>query len=291
MRLDPDAMLGDLRDQLARIVQAPATLAVMPGAGIVVVDADPGLLRQVVLDLVSTASDAAPSRVQVASRVVSRDNAPWWQLEVSDDGAGLDAVTLARVAGPVSASKPEHPGLGLTAVHGIVRQLGGDLEVESSPGQGARVRVRLPIAPASEPVLRSRPEIAVPPPRLKGLRLLVADDEPSVRATVRRLLERRGATVVIAADGLEAEARLRDDRFDLVVLDVTMPGRTGYDVLALARATNPRMPVILMSGYTARTRGEGDDDEPDAFIEKPFTAKVLDSAIDEALGLRAASEL
>lgn len=124
--------------------------------------------------------------------------------------------------------------------------------------------------------------------RLAGLRILVADDEPSVRATVSRLLERRGATVVAAADGLEAEAHLRDDRFELVVLDVTMPGRTGYDVLAFARATRPGLPVILMSGYIARVRGERGEDEPDAFIEKPFTAGILDAAIDDVLLRRAA---
>jgi len=287
MRLDPDVMLGDLREQLAQIVPHPATLEIRPGAGAVVVEADPGLLRQVVINLVRNASDAAGHRVQVASRTLSRDDAPWWQIEVSDDGAGIDAATLAQIFDPAFAVKTERPGLGLPAVHGIVLRLGGDIEVDSRPGQGARFRVRLPIVPGAEPAPRSRSEIAVPPPRLKGLRLLVADDEPSVRATVRRLLERRGATVVIAADGLEAEARLRDDRFDLVVLDVTMPGRTGYDVLAFARATSPTMPVILMSGYTARTRGEAGEEEPDAFIEKPFTAKVLDVAIDEALGLRA----
>ena len=118
--------------------------------------------------------------------------------------------------------------------------------------------------------------------------MLVADDEPSVRATVRRLLERRGATVVAAADGLEAEIRLRDERFDLAVLDVTMPGRSGYDVLAFARATVPELPVILMSGYV-RARGEGGEEEPDAFIEKPFTAKVLDGVIDEILRVRGRS--
>jgi DNA-binding response OmpR family regulator len=62
-----------------------------------------------------------------------------------------------------------------------------------------------------------------------------------------------------------------------------MPGRSGYDVLAIARAIRPALPVILMSGYTGRVRGEGGEEEPDAFIEKPFTAKVLDAVIDEVL--------
>jgi CheY-like chemotaxis protein len=141
----------------------------------------------------------------------------------------------------------------------------------------------LPIVPGAVPVAPARIEGASPIPRLAGVRVLIADDEPSVRATVRRLLERRGATVVIAADGQEAADRLRAERFDLAVLDVTMPGRSGYEVLAFARTAFPELPVILMSGYVGRARGEGGEDEPDAFIEKPFTAKILDSVIDEIL--------
>lgn len=301
MPLDPDALLAELRDQLVRIVPAPAVVEVIAGgggAGVVVVEADPHLLRQVVIDLVANAGDAGGRRVQVASRILSRDSTSWWQLEVSDDGAGIDPVTLARIFDPLFSTNQERHGLGLSAVHGIVRRLGGDLEVDAQPGHGARVRVRLPIVtsapgpgPGPGPAVDPRPRVQASPGgsvrRLAGVRVLVADDEPSVRTTVRRLLERRGATVVVAADGLEAEVQLRDERFELVILDVTMPGRTGYDVLAFARATQPGLPVIMMSGYTARVRGEGGEDEPDAFIEKPFTASVLDAAIDDVLRRRA----
>jgi len=283
MRLDPDVLLGDLRDQLAKIIERPATLEVAPGAGSVVVEADPSLLRQVVINLVSNANDATASLVRVASRVLARDGAPWWQLEVSDDGAGMDASALARIFDPLSSTNDDRHGLGLSAVHGIVGRLGGDIEVDSQPGLGARVRVCLPIVPGAELAPRAQPETTAPPTRLTGLRVMIADDEPSVRATVRRLLERRGATVVVAADGVEAEARLRDERIDLAIVDVTMPGRNGYDVLAFARATQPALPVILMSGYAAPLRGQGGEDEPDAFMEKPFTAKVLDTVIDEVL--------
>lgn len=288
VRLDPDALLGELSGELARIVQGPAVVEVAPGAGAVVVEADPGLLRQVVINLVANASDAGGQRISVASRLLSRDNAPWWQLEVADDGAGIDPGALTRIFDPFFSTRHDRHGLGLSAVQGIVRRLGGDIEVDSTPGHGARFRVRLPIVPGAEPVAPVRAEITAQIPKLTGLHVLLADDEPSVRATVRRLLERRGATVVAADDGLEAEARLRDERFDLAVLDVTMPGRSGYDVLAFARATVPELPVILMSGYVGRTRGEGGEEEPDAFIEKPFTAKVLDGAIDEVLRARGA---
>jgi signal transduction histidine kinase len=285
-RLDPDIMLGKLRDQLVRIVRPPASVEIAPGAGSVVVEADPNLLRQVVINLVANANDAAGSRVQVASRILSRENAPWWQLEVSDDGIGIDADTLQRIFDPFFSTKHDRHGLGLSAVHGIVRRLGGDVEVDSKPGQGARFRVRLPILPGALAPPLAKTELSVPVLRLAGLRVLIADDEPSVRATVRRLLERRGATVVVAADGLEAEARLRDEHFELMILDVAMPGCGGYEVLAFSRATLPELPVVLMSGYTERVRGEGGEEEPDAFIEKPFTAKALDATIDEVLRVR-----
>ncbi len=280
-----DDLLRDVGEQLVRLVRPEAKLEIVPGAGSdVVVDADPSLLRQVVMNLVANASDANGERVEVRSRVVSRDGVAIWELEVADDGIGIDSATLARIFEPFFSTKLGRHGLGLSAVHGIVRRLGGEIEVDSRVGQGSRFRVQLPIALGAEPPPRHRATEAIMTiPRLVGLRILVADDEPSVRATVRRLLERRGATVVVAADGTEAEARLRAEKFQVVVSDVSMPGCSGYDVLVIARATQPDIRVVLMSGYTEKTRGQGGEEEPDAFLEKPFTAKVLDAAIDEVL--------
>ena len=115
---------------------------------------------------------------------------------------------------------------------------------------------------------------------MSRLRILIADDEPTVRATVRRLLERRGAQPVLAADGKEAEQLLRTERFDFVLLDVLMPGRTGYELIPIAREHQPGIPVVLMSGYSEQARGV---ELPDGFIEKPFTAGTLEAAIQEAL--------
>jgi PAS domain S-box-containing protein len=286
-RVDPDELLTELSEPLARIVRPEVKLAVVPGAGAVVIEADASLMRQVVINLAVNASDSGATNIDITSRIVLRQGASWWELEVADDGVGIDSMTLPRIFEPFFSTKTDRHGLGLSAVHGIVRRLGGDIEVDSKPGQGARFRVRAPVLAGAEPPLRPSTELLVPIAKLTGLRILVADDEPSVRATVRRLLERRGAIVVVAPDGSEAEARLREEQFSLVVLDVSMPGRGGYDVLATARVTQPNVPVILMSGYTERMRGEGGDEEPDAFIEKPFTAKALDAAIDEVLkGLR-----
>jgi PAS domain S-box-containing protein len=278
-----DELLGELRDQLARLVRPEVKLELSTGAKGAVVEVDPSLLRQVVVNLVSNASDSGGQRVEVSSRVISRDGSPFWQLEISDDGSGIDSTTFARIFEPFFSSKPGRHGLGLSAVHGIVRRLGGDVQVESRPGKGSQFRVQIPIALGVEPAPRHSTEAIVPLPKLAGVRVLVVDDEPSVRATVRRLLERRGAIVVVASDGTEAEARLRDEQFHLVVSDVSMPGCSGYDVLVTARATQPHVQVVLMSGYTELIRGAGGEEEPDAFIEKPFTAKALDAAIDEVL--------
>ena len=278
-----DDLVFELREQFARLVPASTWLELEPSAGNAVVEADAELLRQVVLDLVANAADAGGQLVAVHTRVISRDGAPWWQLEITDAGAGIDSATLPRIFEPFFTTKAGHHGLGLSAVHGVVRRLNGDIDVDSRPGKGARFRVHLPIVPMAEPVRRLAAEGTAPLPRLIGVRVLVADDEPSVRATVRRLLERRGATVVVVSDGIEAAAQLRDEQFDLVVSDVSMPGSSGYDVLAVARVTQRGVRVVLMSGYTERLRGQGSEDEPDAFLEKPFTAKALDAAIDEVL--------
>jgi len=109
---------------------------------------------------------------------------------------------------------------------------------------------------------------------LAAWRVLVADDEPSVLASVRRYFERLGATVAVASDGSEAEAHLRAGHFDLALLDVTMPNGGGYDVIPAARDSATR--VILMSGYAEHERT---GPEPDAYLEKPFTQKVLDQVV------------
>jgi PAS domain S-box-containing protein len=288
-RLAPDELLAEHAASLVKLVRSGVQITVTPSARGTVIEADAGLLRQVFSNLVVNASEAGSTHVSVTSRPVTIDGQPQWQLDVTDDGIGMTAAVLARIFEPFFSTSPERHGLGLSAVQGIVRRLGGQLEVDSKQGQGARFTVRLPVIAGATAARVRHEAVSSPTAKLAGLRVLVADDEPSVRSTVRRLLERRGATVVLAANGVEAEERLRDERFDLVITDVVMPGRGGYDVLATARAVDPRCPVLVMSGYTDRARGEGGDQEPDRFLEKPFTARVLDAAIDDVMAARKAT--
>ena len=284
MLLDPDALISDSRDRFESLVRPGAKLTVeIAGGGGIAIEADRGLLRQVIGDLIENASEALPStggEIRVASRIVVIHNAPHWELEVHDNGRGIEPSTLARIFDPFFSTKAEHRGLGLSAALGIVRRLGGDLECESRIGHGATFRVRLPIVPGAV-APRRRPTSQQPPlEKLAGLRVLVADDEPTVRATVRRMLERRGAIAVIAADGEEAAELLRAEKFDVVLLDVMMPKRTGYQLLPIARKLHPDVPVILMSGFTDQAQGV---EPPDMFLEKPFNASMLEDAIQAAL--------
>lgn len=283
MLLDPDALLADTRDRWERLVPPGAELHFDPGTEQVAIEADRGLLRQVIGDLVENAAEALPSqggRIDVISHIVSIGGVPHWQLEVRDNGSGIDKATLAKIFDPFFSTKAEHRGLGLSAALGVVRRLGGDLEVDSQPGQGARFRVRLPIVPGAVPPRRKSTSKQPPLEKLTGLRILVADDEATVRATVQRMLERRGANVTIAADGANAEQILRTQSFDAVLLDVMMPKLTGYQLVPIVRETQPHAPVILMSGYTDQVSGV---EPPDFFLEKPFNATMLESALQAVL--------
>jgi CheY-like chemotaxis protein len=285
-RVDPDELLRESHDQLARMMRPDAELEVQPGGGRPTVAADRGLLQQVLLNIVANAAESlgAKGRVKITTGAPTRDDGTrWWTLTVSDNGAGMDAQTLARIFDPFFTTKTEHHGLGLSAVHGIIRRLGGEISVDSRPGSGSTFIVRLPLV-AGEPHGKRSPTRPLPLHSLRDKRVLVADDEPAVRATLRRLLERRGAVVVTASDGAEAAELLADGTYTLVCLDVMMPQLTGYQVLPIARRAQPVAPVLMMSGYTDASRGSrGGNDEPDFFLEKPFTAKAFDAAVDALL--------
>jgi len=283
MLLDPNALLADARDRWDRLVPPGAELHLDITSEPVAIEADRGLLRQVIGDLLENAAEALNAqggRIDVTSRSVSVSGLAYWQLEIRDNGAGIDKATLARIFDPFFSTKAEHRGLGLSAALGIVRRLGGDLVVDSQPGAGASFRVRLPIVPGAVAPRRKTTSKQPPLEKLTGLRILVADDEATVRATVQRMLERRGAIPTVAADGASAERLLRTHTFDAVLLDVMMPNLTGHQLVPIVRETQPNAPVILMSGYTDQAHGV---EPPDFFLEKPFNASMLESALQSVL--------
>jgi signal transduction histidine kinase len=285
--LDPDELVNENREELRRIIRGDATLTFQFGGKGLAIQADRAMLVEAVKNLVTNASEALAGpggKISIATALVTVDSLNWWRLDVGDDGVGMAASVVARVFDPFFTTKSDRHGLGLSAVHGIIKRLGGEIAVESVPGRGTTVRVRLPVVSGSQPRPRRPRSLSEETVSLRNLTILVADDEPSVRATIRRLLERRGARVIVAVDGEEAETLLAKEPYALVLLDVMMPKRTGYQLLPIARRAQPTARIMLMSGYTDVARGAGGEDEPDAFLEKPFTAKEMDTAVDRVLG-------
>jgi PAS domain S-box-containing protein len=256
------------------------------------IDADPGQLQQIVMNLVINGAEAigpeggsvlAITAVQEVDQayIATMSSAGellrpgrYVLLEVHDTGCGMNEETLARMFDPFFTTKFAGRGLGLSAVLGIVRAHKGALKVYSKPGQGSTVKVLLPAS--------VNPVTAAPAAFTGNLAgtgtILVVDDEDVVRQTARHTLRRYGYEVVMASNGAEAVECYcgRPDAISLVLLDLTMPVMSGEETLKHLQNINPRVRVLLTSGYNEveavqRFAGKG----LAGFIQKPYTASAL----------------
>jgi two-component system, cell cycle sensor histidine kinase and response regulator CckA len=207
-------------------------------------------------------------------------------LSVSDNGRGMDAETRAHIFEPFFTTKErgKGTGLGLAIVYGIVRQSGGVIEVDSAPGSGATFNVYLPVCEATAADAHV-PTVGLRPKRPVDKRVLVVEDEESVRRYAARVLESEGYGVVEAGDGVEALDRLQNGaRVDVVITDVVMPRMGGRVLVERLRVKNPDLPVVFMSGYAEDPIGFASSG-PTIFLEKPFGADAMLTAV--AMVLRA----
>jgi two-component system cell cycle sensor histidine kinase/response regulator CckA len=204
-------------------------------------------------------------------------------LEVQDTGCGMPQETIAKIFDPFFTTKFAGRGLGLSAVQGIVRAHRGALKVVSTPVAGTTFRVLLPVS--TQPI--TGPRRMASSESLAGTgTVLIADDEEIVREIARQTLERYGYLTVTAGDGARAveEFRQRPDLISLVLLDLTMPVKSGEQALREMQEINPRVRVLLTSGYNEveavqRFAGKG----LAGFIQKPFTAVALAEKVKEVL--------
>jgi CheY-like chemotaxis protein len=208
-------------------------------------------------------------------------------LKVSDTGTGMPPEVRERIFEPFFTTKGVNKGtgLGLAVVYGIVASHEGSIDVESAVGQGTTFRVCLPFAEAHMP---SAPTAAKPGEFPGGTEtVLVVDDEAPLRQLLETSLGRKGYTVTTAADGLEAIDLLgRGDRkFDVVLLDLNMPGATGVEVLKVLKATQPTAKVLVLTGHlTPESRAEFEQLGQHDFIRKPYTLDALGRQIRAVLG-------
>jgi two-component system, cell cycle sensor histidine kinase and response regulator CckA len=264
------------------------------------VDADASQLRQVVMNLIVNASEAIGERsgvINLSTGAMDCDRAylseAWLDeqlpegmyvfIEVADTGAGMTAETRSRIFDPFFTTKFTGRGLGLAAVLGIVRGHRGAIKVYSEVGKGTTFKVLFPVSQRA--TVRDEASAVRGIYEGKGTVLLVDDDE-SVRAVGRKMLERVGFSVVTAADGAEAIARFRERADDIVcaIVDLTMPHVDGAETFRELRRMRPGVRVILSSGYneqdvTQRFVGKG----LAGFIQKPYQLSTLVAVLKEVL--------
>lgn len=261
------------------------------------VNADPNQVRYVLLNLVVNAMEAlgnAEGEITVRTHFQRLEGpsdgltpgalGDYVCLDVSDTGPGMSEDTLSGIFDPFFRARHPGRGLGLLTLQGIAREHQGVLTIESAQGKGTRIRMAFPVALPS-PELDESDE-GTPAGVSQGVILLV-DDEPSIRATLKQMLERGGYRVLEAADGVEGFGAFVRHRSSiaLVMLDLTMPRMGGDEVFEEIHKMAPDVPVILMSGYSQQEALENLKGRGLAgFLSKPSSMKEVLRSVRVALG-------
>ncbi len=253
--------------------------------------ADETQLELALMNLVINARDAMPTggtiTIAAANRTVSEGDplalAPgdYVTLSVSDTGEGIAPAMVEKVMEPFFTTKAagKGTGLGLSMVYGFARQSGGAVAIESEIGQGTRVTLWLPRAPAGSDLLPGLEREAADTHQGSALRILLIDDHEGVRAMTAAMLEELGHEVVSIRDGTSVVKRLKNGAaFDLLISDYAMPTISGSEVLGLARAHAPDLRALLITGY-ADPDAIGNRPKDVEVLAKPFTIDQLRSAI------------
>ena len=296
--LDLNAVVADLETMLRRVIGEDVLLKSSLQRTLGSVRADAGQMEQVLVNLCVNARDAMPrgGTLTIGTRDVylnedyARRHADvqpgrYVLLSVTDTGVGMTADVRARVFEPFFTTKGagQGTGLGLATVYGIVTQSGGHIEVESEPGEGTTFRVYLPLV--GEAARSTGSVLDVPPPAGTEAVLLV-EDEPAVRALVRRVLQGCGYTTLEAGDAEEAVRVCAGHAgpIHLVVTDVVMPGSGGRVLAERLLGLRPGLRVLYVSGYTddAVVR-HGVRHAEVNFLQKPFTPAALAHKVRQVL--------
>lgn len=273
VRTDLNQLIVDMESMLRRAISGHVAMTIRLATEACWVDGDRGQIEQVVVNLLANANDAMMP--DGGSLVVStRQLGKHVILAVSDTGPGIPEEVREHMFEPFYTTKAfgQGTGLGLATVHGIVEQHGGHIAVESESGRGTTFNISLPMREPPIGVAGAFPAVRhQADPRA---RILVVDDEDSVRQLVVSMLESDGFQVASVASG-EAAILLAGDHFDLVITDVVMPGMGGVALRDQLLERKPDMPVLVMSGYADRM-AIGD---PAAVLRKPFSRDLLISTV------------
>jgi nitrogen-specific signal transduction histidine kinase/CheY-like chemotaxis protein/HAMP domain-containing protein len=301
MPLDLRKVVSDLSKMLKRLLGETVALEFNPPSELPFVQADTGMVEQVLMNLAVNARDAMPGggtlaistspveidEIYVQSHPEARRGA-FVCLTVSDTGCGMDSVTMGRIFEPFFTTKEvgKGTGLGLATVYGIVKQHEGWIEVASDLGKGSTFKVFLPACSKSVKALPPESPLAAP---VRGGHetILVVEDEPVLRDMTHVILQDCGYQVLEAGSGAEALRVWEDhaDHIDLMLTDVVMPGgMSGRDLAVRLVASHPRLRIIFTSGYNVEEMNtELFHRGGTAFLQKPYTRTSLTKVVRESL--------
>jgi len=304
--LDLNTLVADMSKLLRRLVREDIEFGFLLGDSLGRVKADPGQIEQVLLNLTVNASDAMPQggKLTVETQRLNVDAAyaqerpplkpgRYVQLVVTDTGHGMDAATKSRIFEPFFTTKEsgKGTGLGLATVYGVVRQSGGFIWVETSPGNGARFEIYLPRAVEKEEAVSYERLPAIS--RHGSETILVVEDEDEVRSLASEFLRSAGYSVLTARDGVEAlevSDRLGGS-IQLLLTDVVMPKMRGTELAQKLKACFPSLRVVYMSGYLEQDTCSGEILEKAIVLMKPFSRDALIRQIGEAFENKAFAQV
>ncbi len=298
--LDLNERLREISKLLRPLLGDDVEILIVPRSISAVVEADPGQLDQIVVNLAVNARDAMPrgGKFILETGAVKFDEsfseqhqamAPgkYVMLAVSDTGSGMDEATVSRIFEPFFTTKEagKGTGLGLATVYGIVKQSAGHIMVYSEPGQGTTFKIYLPSA-EHKIGIASKPEAETVSPKRQGMTILLVEDDEIMRSLTRKLLEEHDYAVVEADDGKTALEWLESHPgpIDLLLTDVVMRRMSGPELAERLAASRPNLKVVYMSGYTGELMANREVLKPGVtLLEKPFSRSALLNTIHEKL--------
>jgi two-component system, cell cycle sensor histidine kinase and response regulator CckA len=296
--VDVNAIVQDMERLLRPLIGENIDLVTVLSPEAAHTRADAGQLEQVIMNLVVNAKDAMPAGGRLTLRtenvVLDEDHRRGQQfirpgnyvtLMVSDTGMGMDRETQSRIFEPffTTKEKGKGTGLGLSTVYGIVKQSGGYVMVQSELGRGTTFQIYLPLVEGAA----EKHSVAVPEAVGGTETILLVEDEESVRQLVRDTLAAKGYKVLEAENGEAgfAAAASYQEKLDLVITDVVMPGMGGREMVKQLIETRPGIKVLYLSGYTEDAIiSDGSIEKGTAFLQKPFTLQSLSRKVREVLG-------
>jgi signal transduction histidine kinase/CheY-like chemotaxis protein len=295
---DMNSLVADMYKLLKRLIHEDIEFTFRAGESLGRIKADTGQVEQVLLNLAVNASDAMPRGgklvIETKNVVVDPDSVKarptvepglYVMLAVTDTGVGMTAETKARIFEPFFTTKEsgKGTGLGLATVYGVVKQSGGFIWVDSTPGSGSRFEVYLPRV---EQQITPNPSEKLEPVRARAAgTVLLAEDEEAVRMLAFEFLTAAGYRVYVASDGERALeiAESLNEPIHVLVTDVVMPKVRGPELAKRLQATRPLIKVVFMSGYLEQNDGGEDFTGSASFLQKPFSKDVLVRQVNAAL--------